>query len=68
MNTEQIAEERPWLPRTEQAEPDRASVRATLTGLERQVARLVRQRPAMAVLAAAGVGYVIARVVARAAR
>lgn len=68
MTTDQIAEERPVPHRAEQAQPDIAAVRSTVTELEQQARTLIRQRPVVAVLAAAGVGYLVARLVARGMR
>ena len=68
MTTDQIAEEPP-LPRgAEQVQPDIAAVRSRLTDLEQQARTLIRQRPVVAVLAAVGVGYLVARLVSRAMR
>jgi hypothetical protein len=68
MNTDQLAEERPVPRRTEHVQPEIAAVRSKVTDLERQARTLITQRPVVAVLAAAGVGYLIARVVARGTR
>ena len=65
MITDQIAEE----PRgAEPGQADRADVRPTLTELEQQARALIRQRPVVAVLAAVGVGYLVARLVSRVLR
>ena len=68
MTTEQIAEERPLPRRAEQVQPDIAAVRSKVTDLEQQARTLIRQRPVVAVLAAVGVGYLVARLVSRAMR
>jgi len=68
MTIDQIAEERPVPRRTEQVQRDLAAVRSTVTDLEQQARALIRQRPVVAVLAAVGVGYLVARLVARGAR
>ena len=68
MTTDQIAEERPLPRRAEQGQPDIAAVRSRVTDLEQQARTLIRQRPVVAVLAAAGVGYLVARLVARGTR
>ena len=68
MSTDQIAEERPSPQRAEEVQPDIATVRSTVTDLEQQARALIRQRPVVAVLAAAGVGYLVARIVARGMR
>lgn len=65
MVTDQIEEEGPSPRRAEQAQPDVAAVRSQVTELEQQARTLIRQRPVVAVLAAAGIGYLFARVVAR---
>ena len=68
MGTDQIAEE-PLLPRrAEQGQRNIAAVRSRLTDLEQQARTLIRQRPVVAVLAAVGVGYLVARLVSRAMR
>ena len=63
MITDQIAEERPSPRRKEPGQPDIAAVRSKVTDLEQQARTLIRQRPVVAVLAAAGVGYLVARLV-----
>ena len=68
MTTDQIAEERP-LPRgAEPVQPDIVAVRSKVAELEQQARTLIRQRPVVAVLAAVGVGYLVARLVARGTR
>ena len=65
MNTDQTAEERP-LPRAAEAlQADLAAVQSRVTDLEQQARSLIRQRPVVAVLAAAGLGYLLARIVTR---
>ena len=68
MITDQIAEERPLPRRAEQVQPDIAAVRSRVTDLEQQARTLIRQRPVVAVLAAVGVGYLVARLVSRGMR
>jgi ElaB/YqjD/DUF883 family membrane-anchored ribosome-binding protein len=68
MTTDQIAEERPLPPRAEQVQADIAAVGSKVTELEQEARALIRQRPVVAVLAAAGVGYLIARLIARGTR
>jgi hypothetical protein len=68
MITDQIEEEPPLPRRVEQGQPDIAAVRSRLTDLEQQARTLIRQRPVVAVLAAVGVGYLVARLVSRAMR
>jgi len=68
MTTDQIAGEQPLPRRAEQAQPDIAALRSTVTEIEQQARTLIRQRPVVAVLAAAGVGYLVARLVSRGMR
>jgi hypothetical protein len=68
MTTDQIAEERPPPRRAEQAQSEIAAVRSTVTDLEQQARTLIRQRPVVALLAAVGVGYLVARLVSRGTR
>ena len=68
MSTDQIVEEPPLPPGAEQGQPHITAVRSTLTDLEQQARTLIRQRPVVAVLAAVGFGYLVARVVSRAMR
>jgi ElaB/YqjD/DUF883 family membrane-anchored ribosome-binding protein len=68
MITDQIAKERP-LPRdAEHVRRDVAAVRSRATDLEQQARTFIRQRPVVAVLAAVGVGYLVARLVSRGLR
>ena len=60
MITDKITEER--------RQPNSATVRSGLTDLEQQARTLIRQRPVVAVLAAASVGYLVARLVSRGMR
>ncbi|MBP1687858.1 MAG: hypothetical protein H6Q33_4001 [Deltaproteobacteria bacterium] len=66
MITDQIAEEPPR--GGEPGQPHSTDVRSTLMDLEQQARTLIRQRPVVAVLAAVGVGYLVARLVARVLR
>ena len=66
MTTDQIAEEPPLPRRAEQGQPDSAASR--LSDLEQQARIRIRQRPVVAVLAAVGFGYLVARLVSRATR
>lgn len=68
MTTDQIAEERPSPRRAEQVEAAGAAVRSRVTDLEQQARTLISQRPVVAVLAAVGVGYLVARLVSRGLR
>jgi hypothetical protein len=68
MSTERIAEERrlPW--NAEHVRPEIEAVRSSVTDLEQQARKLIRQRPVAAVLAAVGFGYLVARLVSRGSR
>ena len=68
MITDQIVEEPPLPRRAEQGQPNIAAVRSRVTDLEEDARTLIRQRPVVAVLAAVGVGYLVARLVSRAMR
>ncbi len=68
MITDEIAEEPPLPRRAEPEQPSIAAIRSRLTDLEQEARTLIRQRPVVAVLAAVGVGYVVARLVSRAMR
>ena len=68
MITDPIAEERRSPPRSQQVAPGFAEARARATDLERHARTLIRQRPVVAVLAAGGVGYLVARLVSCARR
>ena len=68
MTTDQIAEEQPLPRRAEQVQPDIAAVHSKVTEIEQQARTLIRQRPVVAVLAAAGLGYLVARLVSRGRR
>jgi hypothetical protein len=60
-------EERPTPPLIEGL-PDMAAIRSKATDLEEQARALVRDRPVVAVLAAVGVGYIVARLFTRGGR
>ena len=68
MTTDQIAEEQPLPRHPDPMHPDIAAVRSKATDLGQQARTLIRQRPVVAVLAAVGVGYLVARLVSRAMR
>jgi ElaB/YqjD/DUF883 family membrane-anchored ribosome-binding protein len=68
MTTAQIAEERSLPRRAEQVQADIAAVRSKVTDLGQQARTLIEQRPVVAVLAAAGAGYLVARLVSRGMR
>ena len=65
MITDQVAEGRASPPRAEQGQPDIADVRSTVADLEERARTFIRQRPVIAVLAAVGAGYLVARVLSR---
>jgi hypothetical protein len=67
MTTDQLAAEQPP-PRCSEQAPDIADVRSRATDLEQHARTLIRQRPVVAVLAAVGVGYLVARLVSRGTR
>lgn len=68
MSTEQIAADVPAPRPVEPVRAEIAAVRAKVMEMERQVRALIMERPVVAVLAATGLGYVLARVVARGRR
>jgi hypothetical protein len=68
MITDRIPEERPVPERADQEKTDIAAVRSRVTDLEQQARTLFRQRPIVAVLAAVGAGYLVARVMSRVTR
>jgi hypothetical protein len=68
MTTDQITAEPPLPGGAEQGQPDIAAVHSKVTELEHHARTLIRQRPVVAVLAAAGVGYLVARLIARGTR
>jgi len=65
MTTGGIAEEQLLPTHSVQEHPDSAAFRS---GLENQARTLIRQRPVVAVLAALGAGYLLARLFLRAGR
>ena len=67
MTTDQGLEE-PLPPRAQPGQLDITALRATVTDLEQQARAFIRQRPVMAVLAAVGAGYLVARLVSRGRR
>ena len=68
MITEQVADERPLPQRAEQMLPDTVAVRSKATELEQQSHALIRHRPVVALLVAAGAGYLVGRLVSRGMR
>jgi len=68
MTTTQIAEEWRPPPGSEPVPVRTIPVRSRVTDLEEHARTLIRQRPVVAVLAAVGVGYLVARLVARVMR
>jgi hypothetical protein len=67
MTTDHLAAERPPPPRSEQASGI-TDLRSRVTDLEQLARTLIRERPVVAVLAAVGVGYLVARLVSRGTR
>jgi hypothetical protein len=55
-------------PPTHSLPTDLAAVRSVMTDLERQARQLVDERPVLAVMIAAGMGYLLARIVVRGSR
>lgn len=53
---------------TEQVQEDIAALRSGLADLEQRARTLISEQPVVAVLAAVGVGYVLARLVSRGTR
>ena len=68
MITDEIAEERRSPPPAEQGQARITQVCTRVTDLEEHARTLIRQRPVVAVLAAIGVGYLVARLISRAMR
>ena len=68
MITDQITEEWRSPPRLEQVQARITQVRSRVADIEEHARTLIRQRPVVAVLAAVGVGYLVARLVSRAMR
>ena len=68
MITEQSTVDGRSSPRTAPVWPDMEALRASVTELEQQARTRIIQRPVVAVLAAAGFGYLVARLVARGVR
>jgi hypothetical protein len=64
MIADPIAEDRPSPPHSGRVQPE-ITLRSTVTDLEQQVRTFSRQRPVVAVLAAVGVGYLVARLFSR---
>ena len=56
------------MPPAEQLPADIEALRAKVSDLEQQASVLIRERPVVAVLAAVGVGYLLARLASRAPR
>ena len=68
MTAETIAEEQPLPPSAETSQTDIEALRSKATELERQARALIQERPVVAVLAAVGLGYLVARLVSRGSR
>lgn len=67
--TTRIEEDAPQpVPLAQQVPADIDALRAKVTDLEQQASVLIRERPVVAVLAAVGVGYLLARLASRAPR
>ena len=66
MNTDDRIAEAPLVP--PRAETDIEALRTTVTDLEQQARVLIKEQPVVAVLAAAGIGYLVARLLSRGAR
>jgi hypothetical protein len=66
MITDQSAVDRPSSP--SQTWPDTEALRASVTELEGQARTRIVQRPVVAVMVAAGVGYLLARLASRGGR
>jgi hypothetical protein len=68
MNTAEHVEEGPLPRRAEPEQLNLTALRSSVTDLEQQARAFIRQRPVVAVLAAVGAGYLVARLVSRARR
>jgi len=68
MTTEEITVDGRSSPRTGPVWPDMETLRSSVTELEQQARTRIMQRPVVTVLAAVGVGYLVARLVARGLR
>jgi hypothetical protein len=68
MITEQHNEESRPLSGVQPAPSSFEELRTRVTGLDQQARQVIRQRPIVALLAAVGVGYLTARLLASAAR
>lgn len=68
MTTDQIMEKGPMAQLARQVQPQIAAVRSAATDWEEQARTFVKQRPVVAVLSAAGMGYLVARLVSRGLR
>jgi hypothetical protein len=65
MVTDQVADDQASPPAAEQPEPDATEVESMMADLEERARRFIGQRPVIAVLAAAGAGYLVARLLSR---
>ena len=65
MITDSIAEDQPSPLHSKRVQPEIADIRSMVTDLEQQARTFARQRPVVAVLAAVGVGYLVARLFSR---
>ena len=68
MTSNQSVEERAVPRRVEHRPSSLPALPSSVTDLEQQARTFIRERPVVAVLAAVGAGYLVARLVARARR
>jgi hypothetical protein len=65
---DQVADEDPLPQRAEQVHVDTTAIRSKVAELEQHAQAFIKQQPIVAILAAAGVGYLVARIVTRGMR
>lgn len=65
MDTERNSEGRPLRQLTETLQTDMEMFRSTASDLEKQLQKLIEERPVTAVLSAVGLGFVVARIFSR---
>ena len=65
MSTNQVAEDRASPPGAEQRQPDITDVGSMMAELGERARTFIRQQPVVAMLAAVGAGYLVARVLSR---
>jgi hypothetical protein len=68
MITDHIVADRRSASRAVDLPPDIGDVRSTVENFEHRARTLITQQPVLAVMAAVGVGYLVARLVARGTR